>query len=201
MSDIYGAALHLSRPDRLPLVHVKGYAEDTSEFTTSKFGQNGGTGNKVTYKFESVHKAWVSLYYGLTNANLAEFSSLGLINPLEIIWELVPYSFVVDWFLPVGNWLSSMTADAGFTFQGGSLSRKTDVKCDGVKEVSWLNTGNVNTFGATPNIGGQAFWFNRLCYTSSPVPGLYFKNPLSATHIANAMALLALAFRGGSNIR
>lgn len=33
--------------------------------------------------------------------------SLGLSNPLEIAWEVVPYSFVVDWFLPVGAYISA----------------------------------------------------------------------------------------------
>jgi hypothetical protein len=31
--------------------------------------------------------------------------SLGLVDPLSIAWEVVPYSFVVDWFLPVGTYL------------------------------------------------------------------------------------------------
>jgi hypothetical protein len=33
--------------------------------------------------------------------------SLGLTNPVEIAWELVPYSFVVDWFLPIGSYISA----------------------------------------------------------------------------------------------
>lgn len=33
--------------------------------------------------------------------------SLGLLNPLEIAWEVVPYSFVVDWFLPIGSYISA----------------------------------------------------------------------------------------------
>jgi hypothetical protein len=33
--------------------------------------------------------------------------SLGLVNPAEIAWEVVPYSFVVDWFLPIGSYLSA----------------------------------------------------------------------------------------------
>lgn len=32
--------------------------------------------------------------------------SLGLTNPAQIAWEVVPYSFVVDWFLPIGTYLS-----------------------------------------------------------------------------------------------
>lgn len=30
---------------------------------------------------------------------------LGVLNPLEVAWELTPYSFVADWFIPFGSWL------------------------------------------------------------------------------------------------
>jgi hypothetical protein len=33
--------------------------------------------------------------------------SLGLTNPASIAWEVVPYSFVIDWFLPVGAYLAA----------------------------------------------------------------------------------------------
>lgn len=31
---------------------------------------------------------------------------LGLLDPLSVLWENVPYSFVVDWFIPIGDYLS-----------------------------------------------------------------------------------------------
>lgn len=31
------------------------------------------------------------------------FSKLGITNPAEIAWDLVPFSFVLDWFVPIGN--------------------------------------------------------------------------------------------------
>jgi hypothetical protein len=34
--------------------------------------------------------------------------SLGVTKPLSVIWELVPFSFVVDWFVSVGEWISSL---------------------------------------------------------------------------------------------
>lgn len=34
--------------------------------------------------------------------------SLGLYDPLSIAWELVPYSFVVDWFVPIGTYLDNL---------------------------------------------------------------------------------------------
>lgn len=33
---------------------------------------------------------------------------LGVLNPLSVAWELVPYSFVVDWFLPFGSYLDNL---------------------------------------------------------------------------------------------
>jgi len=34
-------------------------------------------------------------------------ASLGLLDPAEVLWELTPYSFVADWVVPVGNYLSA----------------------------------------------------------------------------------------------
>lgn len=42
---------------------------------------------------------------------------MGLANPLAIAWELVPFSFVVDWFTNVGDVLGSLT-----DFRGVELS-------------------------------------------------------------------------------
>lgn len=33
---------------------------------------------------------------------------LGLVDPLTVAWEIVPYSFVIDWFLPVGSYLENL---------------------------------------------------------------------------------------------
>jgi len=33
--------------------------------------------------------------------------ALGFDEPLKVVWELIPYSFLVDYFLQVGNWLDN----------------------------------------------------------------------------------------------
>lgn len=40
-------------------------------------------------------------------------SQTGFINPLSVLWELVPFSFVVDWFTNVGQVLASLSDFAG----------------------------------------------------------------------------------------
>jgi hypothetical protein len=43
---------------------------------------------------------------------------MGLNNPAAVAWELVPFSFVVDWFVNVGDVLSSITDFAGLNLTG-----------------------------------------------------------------------------------
>jgi len=67
----------------------------------------------------------------VTNSYLATLGSLGLLNPLSLAWELLPYSFVVDWFIPVGNYLAATTSTAGMQWVNGwsSIERKRVFEC------------------------------------------------------------------------
>lgn len=132
----------------------------------------------------------IQLCYRLTNFTLALLSSLGLTNPVEIIWERVPYSFVVDWFLPVGNWLSALGGDFGYTFVNGS---RTDFIRYSENGTPRRSAGGVAGYLAP--IVGSAYYLRRSVFTSSPWPGLSFKSPVSSGHIANALSLLTQAFR------
>jgi len=71
-------------------------------------------GNDVTelYRVITTQKQGYSLR--VKNPNLALANQLGLINPISVAWELVPYSFVVDWFVNVGAVINSVTDFIGF---------------------------------------------------------------------------------------
>lgn len=51
---------------------------------------------------------WVESFPGKVNALL---SNLGLSPGLDTIWELIPFSFVVDWLIPVGDVLAKLQLD------------------------------------------------------------------------------------------
>lgn len=51
------------------------------------------------------------------NPALATVQSVGLTNPALVAWELVPFSFVIDWFLPIGSWLTAIAPLIGITPQ------------------------------------------------------------------------------------
>lgn len=194
LSDIYGAIALMDRDGPALVASVKGYAEEETRFEQTVAGEITNSRCKLHWKVK--HQVWVRLWYRLINPGLALQSSLGLLNPAEIVWEIVPYSFVVDWLVPIGPWLGSLTADAGYQFIGGSRSKLTTYGDATGKDGVWP-TSAYQTYSRKdlPRVNGSGFNFERYCYPSSPVPGLYVKNPLSALHVANATALLVQAFK------
>lgn len=51
----------------------------------------------------------------IANSDVWMLNQQGLINPASVAWEIVPFSFVVDWFFNVGSVLSSLTDLAGLS--------------------------------------------------------------------------------------
>lgn len=193
MSDVYGAIHHLQKRKRfnMPLVTVKGYVADDIDSYVDAFDT---AGNKFSCHYTHHREVSTFLTYGLSSPGLAELSSLGLINPLEIVWETTRFSFVVDWFLPVSSWLSSLTADTGYTWKSGGQSIKSKCTFRNSTLVQKSPAYNIQNY-SLPVRAGMSRSFRRHCFSGSPFPGLYVKNPLSLTHVANALSLLTQAFR------
>lgn len=57
-------------------------------------------------------------------------SDFTLGNPLEVAWEIVPFSFVVDWAIPVGDYLSALDALKDVKSMRGTLTRKEKYRHD-----------------------------------------------------------------------
>lgn len=145
----------------------------------------------LTYEYGTA----VRLDYVLENPLLATLAQLGITNPAELVWELVPYSFVIDWFTPVGNYLSSLDAALGWSLKGGS---RTDWARHQGEDLAqgYTYQGYYQGTNISHKYECNQFAFNRTVYTSSPLPRFPgIKNPLSTGHIANAMSLLVSAFR------
>jgi hypothetical protein len=142
---------------------------------------------------------FIRLDYEPGNDFLSCLSSLGLTNPLYLAWELVPYSFVIDWFTPIGDWLSSLDAAQGFKFYSGSItSREEEVTTlDNVLCLAGTRDG-LNYTNSRYQASRRRFHVQREVLTSSPLPGFPgYKNPLSLAHAANGLALLTQALRPG----
>lgn len=63
------------------------------------------------------------------NPNLLLASQLGLTNPAHVAWDAVPFSFIADWFLPIGSFLKSFDDFYGIEVQNAWTT--TSIKANG----------------------------------------------------------------------
>jgi len=126
----------------------------------------------------------VVYYAKVANLQLHNLASLGLTNPALIAWELVPFSFVVDWLIPIGSFLEAITATQGLTFVAGFEDRIIEV------DVSWNSWKYAYLTGTKARGHVRQYTFQRVVKSTWDYSIPYWKNPFSSTHVANAVALL-----------
>jgi hypothetical protein len=210
LSDVHGACEELRRNDeRHPeryTCSVKGSASSgrqvSYEYRPQITWPNGqGIRWKCHRRTRSRESAFVRLDYVLANPTLATLAQVGITNPLEVAWELVPFSFVADWFIPVGSYLGSLDAALGWDFLGGSVTQVSKRTRAGraflldfpINSSHYAVPGSFNSEWASHYRAKM----DRTTYSSSPIPGLprLEKDPVRGLRLANAIALLGQAFR------
>lgn len=122
----------------------------------------------------------------VTNPTLRTLSEMGLTNPLSLAWDLLPYSFVVDWVTPISSILKSLLYDVGLSDDGS---------------YSVTEHGNFNL--KNPSCCGQFVTNYERTVVRQPLgvgtpPGI-FTNPrdMGLWHIITSTALLRQQFKGG----
>lgn len=131
------------------------------------------------------------LYATLGNTYTQMAKEWGCYNPISIAWEAVPYSFVIDWVLPVGNVIEAWTASDGCKFLTGCITRRVSGKF----RPSWLSYSGIGgqwNSGSVIQRSSATFEYSSMVRSSLsdfPMPLPYFKNPFSTSHAASALAL------------
>jgi len=152
-----------------------------------------GGENWVTTKTYNYDVKYV-VYFEGSSPVLKQLSELGITNPAAVAWELLPWSFVIDWFLPIGNWISSWDATLGLTFKSGSQTTfsRLFAKVEGLGESVRTNERyyyEAKELYSEVSVNRQAL----IDFPGIPLP--QFKNPVSKQHFLNALALLSTSIR------
>lgn len=131
-------------------------------------------------------------YFRILDQSIRGNQTLGLSNLQQVAWELIPYSFVVDWFLPVGKYIQALGAFQGLDYVRGGTSTK--VSLSGSGSCNHVN-GDVANFQETVNL-------NQFVRTASiPPPEAILSRPKSLKEALNldktvtALALMEQVFR------
>lgn len=196
LQDVLGSAEALAEAQNLGRrfsIVVRGAASDTERF--SQRSEWPGLYDLV-HEGETKHRVEVVLRYDLPANMLDSLSSLGLTNPLTTVYELVPYSFVLDWILPVGDWLSRLDAGSYLSFIEGSRSVMSRVKSrshyEDRNEFAWRYNKATKTLRRGMLRAHRFYRIELSSPPSNPLPSL--RSPLLLDKMAKGLSLLATAF-------
>lgn len=193
MSDVEGAAQMLAERVLNILPIGVGSKRKKKFLTTEVYGD-------ITLTFTTVIDVKYKVFYDLNGTeSISNLSRLGFTSPTNVTWELLPFSFVIDWFLPIGRFLSSLSALDGYKVREitRTVSVRKTVHCD-------FHIPPVRHESAYYPIQDVDFrWqVERLKVrreTLSDLPSLPFpiwRNPFTWGRTANSIALLSQFLKG-----
>jgi hypothetical protein len=143
-------------------------------------------------------KVRVKLWLELTSPHFAATQQLGITNPLLYAWEVIPFSFVFDWFISVGDYLTGLTALQGVEVRKAMVSIEEKTRSVHTKPFVQPDDGTY-----VHSIGGRTSTYDRRNYDRYPIT----VNPLSLyppiarsqgsfTRMISALALMRGQARG-----
>jgi hypothetical protein len=197
LQDVYGSLEYVTNKWARNLVQrVQKSAKDEDEPSRPPIWDGASTITTIQKRKTSVKYV---LFYSVPQEFLKTLSEGGITNPALVAWELLPWSFVVDWFLPVGQFISAWDATVGLTFDKGVKTTAYEV---------WDDTTSVGSV-ITAYSGRHTYtkvnttWrkYHSVQIQRTPIGGFpavalpRFKSPVSFEHAANFGALLTSAFR------
>jgi hypothetical protein len=183
MNDVYGAVEKLTE-NRNPWVDVRTVRASITEQVSVHMVHNYSNGTTTT-NIGGGMVGTAKLQFFVDNPLLFTLDQIGVVNPLSLGWELIPYSFVVDWFLPIGDALRGVVPPPGIS----NIRYYTYVKGRG--------TASRDTSRSSPKPGWNTSGKSRETFKDRKVgqtwPSYFMEIPdlsLSYNELASGMALL-----------
>jgi hypothetical protein len=127
----------------------------------------GGADGKYSEFFQGTYHVRRLARFEVVNQNLTVLQQLGLTNPLLVAWELVPFSFVFDWFISVGDYLTALTALQGLRCVSYMHSNWNEYDHAWVQPSTFVNDGTYVWFMSSWNRGSHTRVYARRPITMS----------------------------------
>lgn len=111
----------------------KATARKSTEWRTTAYTYSG----YFTYRVDIVdsYEVRVGARFSFGDPAAAFANDYGFDNPLTALWQIVPFSFLVDYFLPVGDWLDANYSVVNPVYADGYKTvvrkRSVTITCDG----------------------------------------------------------------------
>lgn len=129
--------------------------------------------------------------------------ALGLTDPELVAWELVPFSFVADWFIPIGNYLQARA----FASRAKGLFvlttyEKSHWRCAAAKPITFWDGTSCVSLPTTLGWNRKVVMDRTVASSLPQVPLPTFSNGIGrGWRLQNAVALAASIFGGQTSRR
>lgn len=125
----------------------KGITLESQELIRSTYGIIGGVWHGWTWEPKTrVHATCFGLVE-ISDPNLYRTQKLGLMNPALFAWEIIPFSFVIDWFANISQWLSQFDEFMGINLKSVGYS----VRASQTSKGSWTERSGSTTAVSSMN--------------------------------------------------
>lgn len=201
LSDLQGSMKALAKFNiaNVDIQHVTGSATKSSSSTSTSGVPNFSFSQGTVTNIETETRAKYGMRFKVASRLTSFLAQTGFTNPINLAWEVLPFSFVADWFLPIGTYLETLSAWDGLEFVDGYLSQLTKQRT--FQTVSWSGrpTGTQGDEIETMQCGGsqtrEYTVYSRVKLTAFPQARFpQLKNPISVSHAANGIALVQQVF-------
>jgi hypothetical protein len=198
MQDLYSALEEARRRMFKRKLYYEATARIPLEGSSSKELTVFGFGHTVKTDHKGFALTKFSVFLNITNDDLNDLTWTSL-NPVNILWELTPYSFVFDWFFNVGGFLRGLETAIGFNryFEYGYVTQlvvllSTSTAKDS-RDMPGINTKSiVDASGFRKQVD-----MNRTVLASYPFPQVpVLRVDLGAQQVLDAASLLKHGFTG-----
>lgn len=167
--------------------------DTTLKGTYSGFVPFHGTFTQLAYDWDTVCKAGVHvrLDYECDIPALRKITEFGLADLPQTAWAVTPYSWLIDFVLPVSEVLRSLTATFGARWKGGSATRF--VRVTKLPKNFRFVPGPFATVRIAEATASSVYnmRMERSVFTTEPNPiDLWVKDPLDAWKAVTSVALL-----------
>lgn len=183
--DLLGAYHELNRKSKSKNTLITG--RSYSEFTRGVLRDHPADVSEL--RMEGTNKSFnKAVVYGrLWHQGLHRSSQLGLLNPVEVLWDVIRLSWVIDQFVHVAGYLSAYDATAGLEYLGGSYTEGQVLTCT-LRYVPTVN--RIVKSQSTGHVFRSKF--DRITISESDI-NIAIRNPFQSSNAVAAAAVLALA--------
>ena len=186
-ADVKGLMEELSKPTEPPFIHGRSAAFVETDKVYDIFSSSWNPVGVFKGSLKRKAGQYVQLSYALDVSWLHRASSLGLTNIPYLLWDSTPFSYIVDWVLPLGKYFNTCDATLGLIFKGGMNGRI--ITHQGVLRST--SFGDYVGGGGLSCVIDDSRFTRELIDDSVSPPG--FRNPFSgvAWKVATLSALIA----------